>query len=105
MSERPSFRSQSWYRLPRAGWAAAIPCDKERDRQEPFPTGTIVEIDGEEFEVLGVEKHPMAVPIRKGEIIGLIVREPVRPASDELLVSCPACGFEFDVWNKLRDKL
>jgi hypothetical protein len=85
MSEMPFFTSQGWYRLRGVGWAAAVPCDRVRDRQNPFPIGTIVKIDGEEFEVIGVERHLLGGPIRKGEVIGLAVREPLCSRSDHPL--------------------
>jgi hypothetical protein len=39
--------------------------------------GKVVEIDGERFEVLNVERFAHSPPWRKGEKIGLLVRKPM----------------------------
>ena len=73
-----TFKSLGWYRVRARGWASWAYCDQERPRSASGLEGTLVEIDGETFKCIGVERHLLsdAVPIRKGERIGLLV-EPV----------------------------
>lgn len=75
MSDAPSFVSRGWFRLRGRGWVANVECDKERDRNNPGLSGVEVEIDGERFKCVAVERYMPATPIRKGEPIGLLVKE------------------------------
>ncbi len=70
-----SFESLDWFRIKGRGWVAAVECDIERDRANPGLAGHVVEIDGERFMCLGVERKLPATPISPGEKIGLLVRE------------------------------
>ena len=58
-----------------------VHCDRERDRDNEGLVGEIVVIDGEYYKCLGVECWPKGGPIRRGEEIGLLVREPVTDAA------------------------
>lgn len=70
----PSFKSMEWIRDKGWGWQATVECDRERDRDNPGLIGK-VEIDGEIFECIGCSRFMPRRPIRKGELIGLVVRE------------------------------
>lgn len=53
-----------------------VHCDQERSRkpQESGLLGLVV-IDGETFECIAIESYALGTPLRKGEDIGLMVRE------------------------------
>ena len=72
----PVFASRGWYRVRGRGWTAMVHCDQERSRK-PGESGLLgpVIIDGERFECTGVESFALGTPLRKGEEIGLLVRE------------------------------
>lgn len=74
MSEIPTFKATEWRRDKGRGWTASVACDRERDRDKHGLIGK-VEIDGEIFECVGVERFMPRRPIAKGEVIGLLVRE------------------------------
>ena len=72
----PVFASRGWYRVRGRGWTAMVHCDQERSRkpQESGLLGLVV-IDGETFECIAIESYALGTPLRKGEDIGLMVRE------------------------------
>jgi len=47
----------------------------EMNRDRPDITDTLVFINGELFKVIGVERNLPLTPIKKGEIIGLMVEK------------------------------
>ena len=67
------FASKQWTLLPGRGWMAIVPCDQERPRDNPGLVGQRVLIDGQEYVVQAVGRHLPAYPIRKGELIDLLV--------------------------------
>jgi hypothetical protein len=71
-------KDKMWWRRNGIGWGCVVASDRERDRKNPGLVGEVVRIDGETFEVVAIEMHMPATPIREGEEIGLFVKEHIQ---------------------------
>lgn len=71
--DEPHFKVLEWFRIKGRGWLALVECDRERPRDGSDLKGSIVQIDGERFVVVGIDRDMPAYPIRQGERIGLLV--------------------------------
>ena len=67
------FKSLGWTTINGRGDVAIVACDRERPREDCGLVGEAVKIDGYTYVVKGVERRLPASPIRRGEIIGLLV--------------------------------
>lgn len=70
-----SYHANDWFDIKGRGRVAEVRNDEEFQRDKGHLIGEVVEIDGKQYKVLGVESYALAT-IRKGSPIGLLV-EPV----------------------------
>lgn len=69
------FKSLDTYRIDDDTTCYVVKCDKKRDNFDDFFPHVI--IDGEKYEVAGVERHCHAGPVRKGSPIGIWARKSI----------------------------
>lgn len=69
----PTFTAEDWFTLEGRGDVAAVRNDRRRPRDQLLTDLRRVVIDGEEYEVIGVESWAID-PIREGAPIGLLVK-------------------------------
>jgi hypothetical protein len=71
------FKAQAWYRLPGRGWIATVSavCVVDRTNAVRDIRAAGFTIDGESFDLLGVECFQPASPIHIGEHVGLLVKD------------------------------
>jgi hypothetical protein len=72
-SKKPEFKSLSHYFAEGRGDIYIVENNRERDNFNDFFDGPIV-IDGNEYEVRGIERFCHMPPFREGERIGILVK-------------------------------
>jgi hypothetical protein len=68
------FRSTEWYEVKGVGWEAAVLLDRDTSDFVHL-VGRLVRIDGTSYQCIGVNHFGHAPPWRRGERIGLMVKE------------------------------
>jgi hypothetical protein len=68
------FRSTEWYEAKGGGWEAAVLLDRDTSDFGHL-VGRLVRIDGTSYQCIGVNHFGHSPPWRRGERIGLMVKE------------------------------
>ena len=65
------------------GTLLMVHCDIETPRDKSGLFGRVVEWNGERYAIAGVEAFALATPIRAGERIGILVKEPLGSTNEK----------------------